>query len=380
MSVFYIGITTGSFLKSIYLVLSFIGVYISYLIVKEKLSLDGSLSKFCKISENTDCQSVLKSKEAKVFNVVDLSDASIIYFSFISIAFIFNHNIVLFKTLSFLSLSVIIYSIYYQYFIIKKWCPLCLMVAGVLFLQFVVLIVVSNEEIFNLLMLLIVLLILATIIIFWIKIKKLLKESFESRKLRIENLTFRRNYHLFFSYYNSLPQIDTNEDNILDISFGNPNAVVKILVITNPLCELCFETHDLMMKLLNKHENKIFVKFRFFVPFENRNDPKTQIAERLIDLFLNKSNNTFLKAFNHWYSRVSINEWLIKWGVTKDEKINDLVKTQVIWCAKNNINQTPTVLINKKKFPNFYNPKGKDITLSVYNGSRVINLNSNLLC
>ncbi|WP_375240095.1 cysteine peptidase family C39 domain-containing protein, partial [Aurantibacter sp.] len=61
--------TTNYILKSVYFVLSLVGVYVSFLIIKEKLSSDNSSSKFCKISENTDCQSVLKSKESKLFNI-----------------------------------------------------------------------------------------------------------------------------------------------------------------------------------------------------------------------------------------------------------------------------------------------------------------------
>ncbi|MBT8245767.1 vitamin K epoxide reductase family protein [Winogradskyella sp.] len=360
LAVFYVGLSSDSLLKSVFLAFSIVGVYVSYLIVKEKLSVEGSSSKFCKISENTDCQTVLNSKRAKLFNIIDLSDVSIIYFSFLSLAFIIKPNIAFFKIASILSLPIVIYSIYHQYFKIKKWCPLCLVIAGILLLQFFVLQLIPKESTFNFLILLPTLSILVISIISWLNLKKLMFNSLENRRLRIENLTFRRNYHLFLPYFNSLHQIDTSEEIISDITFGNRNADVKIIMITNPLCELCFETHDILMKLLEKYENQIFIRFRFFVPFENRDDPKTQIAERLLELYLNKDKNTFSEAFNHWYSRVSINEWLTKWGICMDKKINSLIKDQVTWCVKNNFNYTPTVLINKKLFPNFYHPK--DIT------------------
>lgn len=355
LAIFYIGITTGSFLKSLYLTLSLIGVYISYLIVKEKLSLDGSSSKFCKISENTDCQSVLNSKEAKLFNIIDLSYTSIIYFSFLSLAFIVSPYTNIFKILSILTLPIVVYSIYHQYFKIKKWCPLCLVIASILLLQFSVLQFIQSEPTFNPIALMPILSILVISIISWLNLKKLMFNGFENNKLRIENLTFRRNYHLFLPYFNSLHQIDTNEEITSDISIGNPNADIEILAITNPLCELCFEAHDMLMKLLEKYDNKILIKFRFLVSHENRKEIKTQIAERLMELYINDK-ITFFEAFNHWYSRVTISEWINKWGECKDKKMNTVIRNNEIWCINNNFNRTPTILINGKLFPEFYFP------------------------
>jgi len=353
LAIFYIIITSDSLLKSIFLVFSLIGVYTSYLIVKEKLNPDGYLSNFCKISKKTDCQLVINSKEAKIFNVVDLSDTSIIYFSFISIIFITNSNIIFFKALSLLSLPLTVYSIYYQYFKIKKWCPLCLIIIGVLLLQFSVLAIIPSEEKLDLLRLLPMPLILSLIIISWINLKKLFITRVKNKELRIDNLSFKRNHHLFLPYYNSLHRIDTNEDSIVDISIGNPNAVVRILAVTNPFCEFCFETHDILMRLLEKYENEILVRFRFFIPYENRDNPETQIAERLMDLFLNEK-DCFEEAFHHWYSKVSIQEWFNKWGWCKNESINNILKHQQQWFVKNNIDYIPTILINEKFFPKFY--------------------------
>jgi len=354
--IFYIGITSDSLLKSIYFTFSLIGVYISYLIVKEKLNLNGYLSKFCKASKKTDCQSVINSKESKIFNIIDLSDASIIYFSFISIIFIVNPNIIFFKTLSLLSLPLIIYSVYYQYFKIKKWCPLCLIITGVLLLQFSVLAIIPSEEKLDLLMLLPTLLILSLITISWINLKKLLITRVKNKELRIDILSFRRNHHLFLPYYNSLPQIDINKDSVIDISIGNPNAVVRILTVTNPLCEFCFETHKMLMGLLEKYENQILMRFRFFIPYENRDNPETQIAERLMDLFLNEK-DSFEAAFQDWYSKVAIQEWFNKWGECKNESINNILKHQQQWFVKNNIDYAPAILINEKFFPKFYTPE-----------------------
>lgn len=130
----YIGFFTQSFLKVMYLAVSLLGLLMSYLIVGEKLG-NNEPSRFCTISKNTDCKSVLNSKESKLFKFVDLSDASLVYFSFVTLSFVYEPNTTLYFVLSMLSLPIVGYSIYTQKYTIKKWCPLCLGIGFIVMLQ-----------------------------------------------------------------------------------------------------------------------------------------------------------------------------------------------------------------------------------------------------
>lgn len=138
LAILHISIITKSVLQTGYFTLSIIGFVISFLIVKEKLNLNSVPSKFCTLTKNSNCETVLNSKESKIFDFIDLSDSSIVYFSFIVLTFIYNPNGALFQIVSLLSLPIIIYSIFYQKFKIKKWCPLCLGIAFILTLQFAI--------------------------------------------------------------------------------------------------------------------------------------------------------------------------------------------------------------------------------------------------
>ncbi|WGK63679.1 vitamin K epoxide reductase family protein [Croceiramulus getboli] len=357
LATYYIGITSMPFLKSVYFSLALIGVYASYLVVKEKLASLGNLSKFCVGSKIMGCQSVVNSDGAIFFKKIDLADASIVYFSFISISFIFFPIIILFKALSLLSLPLILYSVYYQLFIIKKICVLCLGIVGILLLQFVVITMMTNDENINLLTLLPTSLLLSLITVSWMNIKRMYLNQILSEELSLNNLTFKRNYHLFLAYYDNLPRVETNEDSIFDIYLGNPNADVRILTVTNPLCEFCFETYNVFMDLLKKYENEIVIKFRFFISDMNRNNAETKIAERLIDLFLNEK-DSFEDAFQHWYAKkTSIQEWFNKWGYCKNESINEILNLQRQWSVNSNVQSRPSIFINGKYFPKFYNPE-----------------------
>tara|TARA_R110001606_G_C15268740_1_gene639260 strand:- start:20 stop:958 length:939 start_codon:yes stop_codon:yes gene_type:complete len=134
-----------------YLLISIIGFYISVLLVQKELGLHSkSLDKFCEASENNSCDDVLNSKGATIFGVFKLSDVGIVYFSGIILSiFLFSltaseTSIQLFYNLSVLSLLFIPYSIYYQWRVIKKWCPLCIIVIGVLLIQGLIVLFFAN--------------------------------------------------------------------------------------------------------------------------------------------------------------------------------------------------------------------------------------------
>ncbi len=357
LSIVYILLSSTPF-NLLYYLLSIIGFVFSYLIVFEKLGTKTILSRFCTISNNTDCQSVLGSKESRIFNFIDLEDISIIYFSTIVVITLFEPKSTLIIYSSFFSLPIVLYSLYHQYFTIKKWCPLCLGVAVVLVLQFFVLIYNFDSLIIEYNIEAIIGTILSTFLVigFWFYFKPLLSARFENETLEIENLSFKRNHRLFMSYYNSIEAIETNSDIIPDICFGKQDALITFLVITNPLCEMCFEAHSVLMNLLQKHPDKIQLKIRFFVPFDDRNDPRTFISERLLDLYFSEREN-FKEAYQNWYSKVKIKDWIEKWDVCKNSKMSQILKTHKNWCIDNSINYTPSIVINGKLFPDFYSPK-----------------------
>ena len=87
-------------------------------------------------TEKKDCDAVLTSKGAELLKGYKLSDFSLLYFiilSFLTFVQIQNPNISF--IISVIALPITIYSIYYQYFILKKWCLLCLTIVGVLWIQ-----------------------------------------------------------------------------------------------------------------------------------------------------------------------------------------------------------------------------------------------------
>ncbi|MDX8554962.1 thioredoxin domain-containing protein [Tenacibaculum sp. 1B UA] len=362
LSALFLVIETNSFIKTSYFALCLVGLVLSILILIEKNKSSLTNSKFCSFSNNTDCTSVLNSEKGKILSVFDLSDLSVIYFSFLTLAFMSFHDSFLFYVISYVSIPIVIYSLYQQFFNIKKWCPLCLAVSLVLVAQFFTLLFIKNELIYNLSAVIYMTFLITTISSLWYYFKTLMEASLENEFLTIENTTFRKNYKLFFSYFKSINPI--NKYDFPTIRLGSTNPTIIITGITNPLCESCFEAHDVYKRILNKFSKDVSIDLVFFVPYQNRQDPRTKISERLLQLYIEK-NNDFNESFNHWYERIKIEKWTNKWGECTNSNYNKLLEKQVDWCRSNNLEKTPSILINGKKFPEFYRISDLELFIEV---------------
>jgi uncharacterized membrane protein len=131
----------SSMFSATHFLLSSIGFMISVLIVKHDLGIQTQLeNSFCNLSKKTSCDAVLNGKGSVIFNKIKLSDLSLV--TFLGYVFIYVlssminvHSELLMAILSLCGVAVALYSVYYQAIVIKKWCPLCLGIVGVLVVQ-----------------------------------------------------------------------------------------------------------------------------------------------------------------------------------------------------------------------------------------------------
>ena len=129
---------TTSWYTVIFLLLSIIGIITSIAIIKQELGLKTTLGDaFCSGGDDKkDCDAVLTSKGAEVFKGYKLSDFSILYFTGLSLLTFFQiSNPAISFTISLFAIPVTLYSLYYQYAVVKKWCLLCLSIVAVLWIQ-----------------------------------------------------------------------------------------------------------------------------------------------------------------------------------------------------------------------------------------------------
>ena len=341
----------------IYSGLAILGLLLSYLVIQISIDPKTKNSKFCTLGKSTDCNSVINSLSSKFIGALTLSDLSIIYFSATALALLLQIDFLVLAWVSLFTLPVIPNSIYQQGIVLRKWCPLCLGIGLMLGLQFAfsfsyLSLIVENDLTLSLALLAFS---FAVIALGWLQLKPIFNEKNEMVSIKQELRRFKRNYHLFVPYFQTLPQIDTAiATNDIHLG-GNANAAVKILAITNPLCKHCFTVHQMLERVLEKYPNQVAVDLRFLVPTQNSGDSVVQVAVGMLKSFKEEEPLSFKQVINDWYKNRDVKSWLKEVGVDKvEDQYLEILNDHRNWCTANGIGGTPITIVNNRMFPHSY--------------------------
>ena len=350
-----------SVFESVYFILSLIGIGISILILKHELGVQSkAVEKFCTATASSSCDDVLNSKGASFFGALKLSDLSIIYFSTLVasslLAMLLSISYDALITISLLAVPITLYSIYYQYNIVKKWCPLCLTVVAVLWAQACCKFLSSTPltsikfDISSNFILFFSLIFISAI---WLFLKPLIKKQQEFQKLEIAHYKFKRNIDLFKGALHAGEYVNTNIDQNNEIVLGNKNAPINMLLVTSPSCYYCRGAHTDLEKVVSKNPNEVSITIRFSVT-DDTSHVANKVAQRLLEIY-NEGNETEIRdsLHNAYKDGVDLQKWLSIYGASRTS-FTDVLKAQQKWCYENSINFTPAVFLNGKPFPRVY--------------------------
>ncbi len=119
------------------------GIALSLLLVLHEFDLHNALTdKLCHLTKSTDCNTVLHDRAAKIFSWFGWADLGLIYFTGGLMLLPRCLSLLDFSYLALLasiSLPYTVFSVIYQGFVLKKWCPLCLGVQILFIIEFVIL-------------------------------------------------------------------------------------------------------------------------------------------------------------------------------------------------------------------------------------------------
>ncbi|WP_417290650.1 vitamin K epoxide reductase family protein [Corallibacter sp.] len=354
--------STPTIFEGIHFLLSVLGLALSVLISKQELGFSSSLTDgLCAIGGKVDCDAVLNSKGATVFELIKLSDISLIYFSGLVISWLLGINLGLSSTLlplsSVLTIPVMLYSLYYQYSIIKNWCTMCLGIVAILFFQVLCVFTLDTSLAnfkFDFKGDFLVLSSFLLAMVLWLFLKPLLKKEVLLEDLQIKYLKFKRNFDLFFTVYNQNKYLST-DINVSEITFGNIDAPVNIVLVTNPMCHYCKAAHADIENILNKYNNDVRVTIRFNVMTDEKTKLPYRIASALLAIYYDISPESCKESLSQIYKEgIDREKWLEKWSHLDIAKFDEVLEYEQKWCHQNAINFTPALLINGKQFPKEY--------------------------
>ncbi|MBL7909887.1 MAG: thioredoxin domain-containing protein [Bacteroidia bacterium] len=323
----------------------------------------------CSMNKQTNCNAVLSSEGAKLFGI-SWGEYGLFYFAG-GLFWLLVSPLKLDVKLSYLTLITlpaslyIPFSIYYQYKIVKHWCPLCLAVQLILAFELVAALISmsSNSHFFihltsgfTLVGIAWMMMALIVPIGVWFYLKPLRAKAnnYNDYKHRYKRLQY--NPDLFAALLQQEKKAPDGWQTI-GIEVGNPNATNVILKICNPYCGPCAKAHNVLEEIIKRHPD-----YKLRIIFTSKNNEGSwgfKPARHLITLSKTLTPNKLQSALHDWYSdaKKDFDQLATRYPVTEQlaSEIGGELLTQMSdWCEIAEITGTPTLYLNGYKLPQQY--------------------------
>jgi len=361
------GYSLSTLVGAIFLITSFTGMLLSSLLIRHDINAhDPFVKEVCgAFGKKVNCSSVLSSKQSSFLGISWSIWGFSFYISFFVSQVIFigqSSNLILWASLSILMSPYFIFSLYYQWRIVKQWCPLCLLVQGLIVTNFLISIIyiqfysIYFAQINAHHLLVVSFLGLATMLLVYFAIP-VIKSANDSKEYRNKWMKLRYNPSTFNSLLqNSNPVTVTSDD--FGILIGDEHANTEIIKVCNPYCDPCSKAHPELEDII-KNNKDVRVRIIFTASGDDQ-DIKTAPVQHLLAIQEKYGKSKVHEALDAWYMspKKDYGVFALKYpmnGELKQQK--DKIVAMYKWCNDMKIRGTPTFFINGRELPEQYNIK-----------------------
>jgi len=346
-----------------YLLTTCIGVFISLMLLWHEFDKDNKLIKqVCGTGgKKVNCNAVLSSSHSSIFGISWSIWGGAFFCTLFLIQMLFIGNfsfLIVTASLSLLVVPYIFYSIYVQWRILKQWCPLCLGIQTLLFVNALIAIGVFSQTAdlhqFNLLEIYpfittLVIFILILILIF--SILPVLKLARDSKVLEKNLKMFKSDKNVFRYFLDKSEPISYPVDG-LGIIVGNPEASNEIIKVCNPYCGPCSDMHPNLEQVIKTNRD---VRLRIiFTASIDKNDIGRKPVTHFLAIQEEFGNKLVHTAIDAWYRspykdyETFADRFIVN---SKLENQNEKVRAMHSWAESMKIRVTPTLFVNGHELP-----------------------------
>lgn len=333
-----------------------IGLAASLFLVLHEFKIHTSLGdKICGFSSKTDCDEVLFSNTSRLFGWINWVDTGLIYFMstlIFLLGSVESSSFGILAIISFCSLPYPIFSVYYQFVKLKKWCPFCLVVQLVLISEFLLLFQKFHFLEFSGLDILRLVNSFAIVATIWILFRVYRDKLIDYEHDHYSFLGMKRNPELFRFQLkkDGYTKFSENENSM---AFGKPDAPITLTAFLSLYCTPCAEAFKKLKALLdNCPDVKINVIFSVY------NDEETRkVINTLYYLHAKKGTDTTLDFLTKWYSLPKQSRKTLYSNEAIPERHNiaqQIGETNKQLFEEHKIGATPTIYVNGHKYPGHY--------------------------
>lgn len=343
-----LGITIG-------LLSNLLGIYIGYLLVQKQIHIHSKYTdKICSLFKQSNCNDILESKDSKLFGVIGWSEVGLGYFISNTLILLCIPQLISYLTIvNLCALPYSFWSVWYQKIKAKQWCPLCLMVQGLLWIIFFVNLMFSFVQIpvFNITNILTIACIYLVPILTINILIAILSDSQKQEQITQELNSIKANEIVFLTLLKKQHFYEVN-NSTSNIIFGNSNGKILVTVFTNPHCAPCGKMHARIEELL-KQNNELCIQY-IFSSFHEDLDSSSKF---LIAIYLNENINETKKIYSDWFEKGKYEKesFFEKFQLNiENEKVENEFKKHESWKQDSGLRSTPFILVNGYKLPDNY--------------------------
>lgn len=340
---------------SLLLFINIIGFYICCFIMMKQHNLSNTyIDKLCLLFHQGDCRRILNHRYGNFFGIFSWGEVGSGYFFSNIVFLLYLPNFVFYITvINILALPYSFWSIWYQKYIARQWCPLCLIIQVLLWTIFLINMYFSQaiplNISFEVFFTIITAYIFSCLIINQITPFFSLKLDYTKVVQRLNQLRADEGVFSLLLKKEPFYQVDLSNSHIF---FGNPNSRNLITIFSNPYCDPCAKVHDKMKRLLAYTNNDLCIQYIFASV-----DEETEIGCRFLISIYKHITDRRDEIYSLWFENgKSFKEYLLNRysSYLYAEWVSQEYSKHYLWQKKTQISVTPTILFRGHKLPDNY--------------------------
>jgi len=346
----------------IFSIIGIFGLYVSNEIFETTNDQSSYLGqKICRQEEESGCNKILKTSD---YNQT-LFSLNNLFFSFLLSTIILTFLSIGLSSVHFfiylIAMLTVVSTIIIQGFVLKTWCRLCLLSSSIVLSQTLVIVFSSplmellllSDSIFIFLKYLFIYGLLFIVALLGIyNYRKIKTQNYKLSASEIDLLRFKRSPKTIKRALVDLRSIKHIEgaDQLI---FGNPEANQIIRLVLSTSCSFCKKAFEKLYDhcLSNSSEYKFQLILNHYGASSSK---RNYVAAAMINFYRNNKPDEFLKMMNRWFQHRDVDKFLIENTVNVEGEDSQILLNQRNWCKKNNLFQTPILIINNKIIPDYY--------------------------
>jgi protein-disulfide isomerase len=174
----------------------------------------------------------------------------------------------------------------------------------------------------------------------------------QAEQLRHEINSIKSNVDVFNTILIQQPLYEVSKSDS-QILFGNPDAQLRITILTNPYCTPCAKMHEKVENLLKDAKENLCIQYIFSSFSEELN----YANKYMIAIYLEKGKEETMQLFSEWFTKGKALKELFFENLYLD-MINIAIEVELqkhtSWKDKVQLRATPTILVNGYKLPDNY--------------------------